>query len=149
MTVVAILLIVGVVVLVIWVGISPQYSPRGGLDALGLKSGPEITEQRAALEAEDLEQMMAARNARRRARGEAEISTEDYEMQLMAEVNAQRRKDAEEMKKMRAKAEGKAEAEAEIAEMLEATNARRRARGLPERTREDLEREFGDSGPAS
>jgi hypothetical protein len=145
MTVVAILLIVGVVVLVAWVAISPTYSPRGGLDALGLKSGPEITERRAALEAEDLEQMMAARNARRRARGEAEISTEDYEMQLMSEINAQRRKDAEELRKARAKSEDKAAAEAEIAEMLEATNARRRARGLPERTREDLEREFGGS----
>jgi hypothetical protein len=145
MDVVAIALIVGVVGLVVWVAISPRYSPRGGLDALGLRSGPEIAESRAALEAEDLEQMMEARNARRRARGEPEISAEDYEMQLMTEVNAQRRKDAEEMQKARAKSEDKAAAEAEIDQMLEATNARRRARGLPERTREDLEREFGSS----
>jgi hypothetical protein len=132
-------LIVGVVGLIVWVAISPRYSPRGGLDALGLRSGPEITERRAALEAEDLEQMMEARNARRRARGEAEISAEDYEMQLMADINAQRKRDQETLQQ----AQNKAEAEREIAEMLEATNARRRARGLPERTREDLEREFG------
>jgi hypothetical protein len=139
MDVVAIVLIVGVVGLVVWVAISPRYSPRGGLDALGLRTGPEITERREALEADDLAQMIEARNARRRARGEAEISAEDYEMQLMADINAQRKRDQEALQQ----AKNKDEAEREIEEMLEATNARRRARGLPERTREDLEREFG------
>ena len=139
MDVVAIVLIVGVVALIVWVAISPRYSPRGGLDALGLRTGPEITERREALEADDLAQMIEARNARRRARGETEISAEDYEMQLMADINAQRKRDQEALQQVK----NKAEAEAEIEEMLEATNARRRARGLPERTREDLEREFG------
>ena len=32
----------------------------------------------------------------------------------------------------------------DLQEMLEATNARRRARGLPERTAADAEREFGE-----
>jgi hypothetical protein len=32
----------------------------------------------------------------------------------------------------------------DLLEMLEATNARRRARGLPERTAADAEREFGE-----
>jgi hypothetical protein len=31
----------------------------------------------------------------------------------------------------------------DLDELLEATNARRRARGLPERTRADVQREFG------
>jgi hypothetical protein len=145
MDVVAIVLIVGVVALVLWVAFSPRYSSRAGLDALGLRSGTEIVERRAALEADDLEQMIEARNARRRARGEPEISAEDYEMQLMADINQQRKRDQESLQAARDQAKGKAEAEAEIAEMLEATNARRRARGLPERTREDLEREFGGS----
>jgi hypothetical protein len=34
-------------------------------------------------------------------------------------------------------------ADRELDELLEATNARRRARGLPERTREEAKREFG------
>ncbi len=38
-------------------------------------------------------------------------------------------------------------ADREVDQMLEATNARRRARGLPERTRADVEREFGP-GPS-
>jgi hypothetical protein len=141
MDVVAIILIVGVVALVLWVAFSPRYSSRAGLDALGLRSGSEIVEERAALEAEDLAQMMEARNARRRARGEPEVSAEDYEMQLMADINQQRRRDQETLQK----GKDKADAEREIEEMLEATNARRRARGLPERTREDVEREFGRS----
>src|SRR5882757_3697707 len=98
----AIVLIAGIVALVLWVILLGRNAPGSGLEALGLRSGQEISEQRAALEAEDLEQMMEARNARRRARGEPEISAEDYEKQLMTEVNAQRRKDAEEMQKARA-----------------------------------------------
>lgn len=145
MDVVAIVLIVGVVALVLWVAFNPRYSSRAGLDALGLRSGPEIVEQRAALEAEDLAQMMEARNARRRARGEPEISAEDYEMQLMADINAQRRRDQQMLQATKDQAKDKAEADREIEELLEATNARRRARGLPERTREDVEREFGGS----
>jgi hypothetical protein len=34
-------------------------------------------------------------------------------------------------------------AERDLDELLEATNARRRSKGLPERTREDVRREFG------
>jgi hypothetical protein len=34
-------------------------------------------------------------------------------------------------------------ADRDLDELLETTNARRRARGLPERTREDVQREFG------
>ena len=34
-------------------------------------------------------------------------------------------------------------ADRELDELLEATNARRRARGLPERTRAEAEKEFG------
>src|ERR1700752_3001757 len=113
MDVVAIVLIVGVVALVLWVAFSPRYSSRAGLDALGLRSGTEIVERRAALEADDLEQMIEARNARRRARGEPEISAEDYEMQLMADINQQRKRDQQTLQAARDQARGKAEAEAE------------------------------------
>jgi hypothetical protein len=36
----------------------------------------------------------------------------------------------------------------DLEQLLETTNARRRARGLPERTREEVQREFG-TGPAA
>lgn len=135
----AIVLFAALLALVIWVLLAGRLSPGSGLDQLGLKTGREISERREALEAEDLEQMLAARNARRRARGEREISAEDYEMQVMADINAQRRRDREEAESRR----DQELADRELDELLEATNARRRARGLPERTREDVKREFG------
>jgi hypothetical protein len=135
----AIVLFAALLALVIWVLLAGRLSPGSGLDQLGLKTGREISERREALEAEDLEQMVAARNARRRARGEREISAEDYEMQVMADINAQRRRDLEEAESRR----DQELADRELDELLEATNARRRARGLPERTREDVKREFG------
>jgi hypothetical protein len=53
-----------------------RYYPGSGAEQLGLRSGREITETREALEAEDLDQMLAAHNARRRARGEQELTIE-------------------------------------------------------------------------
>jgi hypothetical protein len=135
----ALVLIAALLALVIWVLLLGRYAPGSGLEQLGLKSGREITERRAALEAEDLTQMLEARNARRRARGEQEVSAEDFEMQVMADISAQRRLDQEQSNSRREQEM----ADLELDELLEATNARRRARGLPERTREDVKREFG------
>jgi hypothetical protein len=135
----ALVLIAALLALVIWVLLLGRYAPGSGLEQLGLKSGREITERRAALEAEDLTQMLEARNARRRARGEQEVSAEDFEMQVMADISAQRRLDQEQSNSRREQEM----ADRELDELLEATNARRRARGLPERTREDVKREFG------
>jgi hypothetical protein len=112
-----------------------KFYPGSGMDQLGMRSAREITERREELEAEDLEQMLAAHNARRRARGEAEVSLEDVEMRVNRDIHDQaKRRDA-------------MMAERELDELLEATNARRRARGLPERTREEVQREYG-GGPA-
>jgi hypothetical protein len=135
----ALVIIAIVVALIIWVALVGRYSPGGGLDQLGISTSKEISERRSALEADDLQQMVDARNARRRARGEAEVSADDLEMQIMADINAQRRRDAEQAKAR----QSDADAERELDDLLEATNARRRARGLPERTREDAKREFG------
>jgi hypothetical protein len=108
-----------------------RFYPGSGLDQLGLRSAREIVEHREELEAEDLDQMLAAHNARRRARGEAEVTLEDVELRVNREQNEQRRLRESYL------------ADRELDELLEATNARRRARGLPERTREDVRREFG------
>jgi hypothetical protein len=62
-----------------------RHSERSGLGQFGLRSAREIIESREALDAEDLEQMLAAHNARRRARGQAELSVEDVELRVSLE----------------------------------------------------------------
>ena len=111
-----------------------KFYPGSGARALGMRSAREITERREELEAEDLDQMLAAHNARRRARGEREVSLEEVEMRVNRDIHEQHQRREAML------------AERELDELLEATNARRRARGLPERTREDVQREFGGAG---
>lgn len=132
----AIVLLGALAALILWVWLLGKYYPGSGLEQLGLRSAREITENREALDAEDLDQMLSAANARRRARGEREVSVADLEMQVMEDVREQRRRREEYM------------ADRELDQLLEVTNSRRRARGLPERTREDVRREFG-GGSAS
>ena len=119
------------VALILGILLLGRFYPGSGLEQLGMRSAREITEQREELEAEDLQQMLAAHNARRRARGEAEVSLEEVEMRVSREISDQHQRRDELL------------AERDLDELLEATNARRRARGLPERTREDVRREYG------
>jgi hypothetical protein len=125
-------LVVGAIaIIVVAVYLLGRYYPGSGLEQVGLRSARETVETREALEAEDLEQMLAAHNARRRARGELEVSAEDMELRVAADRrDQQRRRDAY-------------LADRELDQLLEATNQRRRARGLPERTREQAREEFG------
>jgi hypothetical protein len=132
----ALVLLCGLVALILWVWLLGKYYPGSGLEQLGLKSAREITERRDALDAEDLDQMLAASNVRRRARGEKELTVTDLELRVLADVNEQRRRREEYL------------ADRELDELLQATNARRKARGLPERTRADARKEFG-AGPAA
>jgi hypothetical protein len=127
----AIVLLVGLGCLVLWVWMLDRSSHRRGLDQIGLRSARQITEDREALEAEDLAQMLAAHNARRRRRGEAEVTVADLEARVAQDVGEQLRRREQYL------------ADRDLDELLEATNARRRARGLPERTREEVRREFG------
>ncbi len=127
----ALVLLAGLAALVLWVWLLGKYYPGSGLEQLGLKSAREISENREALEAEDLEQMLAAHNARRTARGETEVTVHDLELRVMEDLSDQRRR-AQEL-----------HADRDFDELLEATNARRRARGLPERTPEQARRELG------
>ncbi len=111
-----------------------KYYPGSGLEQLGMKSARQIVETREALEAEDLDQMLRAHNARRRARGEPELTVTDLENRVAMDLAEQQRRREAYL------------ADRELDQLLEATNARRRARGLPERTREDVRREFGRPG---
>ena len=127
----ALVLLGALVALILWVWLLGRYYPGSGLEQLGLRSARQITEDREELEAEDLSQMLAAHNERRRRRGKPEVTVADLERQVMSDFNEQRRRREQYL------------ADQELDELIEATNARRRARGLPERTREDVEREFG------
>jgi hypothetical protein len=120
-------------VLALW--LLGRYYPGSGLEQVGLRSAREISETREALEAEDLNQMLSAHNARRRARGEAEVTADDLELRLARELHEQRRRREEHL------------AERELDELLEVTNARRRERGLAPRTREQARDEFGGKPP--
>ena len=125
----------GLFVFVAAVWLLGRLYPGSGMEQLGLRSAREITETREALEAEDLDQMLAARNARRRARGEPELTSAELELRVAqdhAEQLARRERYL---------------ADRDVQEMLDLTNARRRARGLPERTRADYEPAPKDSPP--
>lgn len=133
----AIVLLGAIAALVLWVWLLGKYFPGSGLEQLGMRSAREIVEDREALEAEDLSQMLAAHNERRRRRGKPEMTVADLELQVMDDVNEQRRRSESYL------------ADRDLDELLEATNARRRARGEPERTREEVKREFGSGPPES
>lgn len=135
----ALVLFGGLAVFVIAVWLLGRVYPGSGLEALGLRSAREITETREALEAQDLEEMVAARNARRRARGELEVSADAVEMQVAHEAAEQERRRLRYVEEERRR---RNEAEQDLDELLALTNARRRARGLPARTREDIEAEL-------
>jgi hypothetical protein len=132
----ALVLLGGLVAVILWVWLLGKYYPGSGLEQLGLKSAREIVETREALDAEDLEQMLAAHNARRRRRGEVEVTVGELEQRVMEDVREQRRRREEYL------------ADQDLDQLLEATNARRRARGLPERSREEVRREFGSGSTA-
>jgi hypothetical protein len=127
----AIVLLGALAALILWIWFLGRYYPGSGLEQLGLRSAREISENREALDAEDLDQMLTAHNARRRARGESEVTVADLEMRVMEDAREQRKRREAYM------------ADRELDQLLEVTNSRRRARGLPERTREDVRREFG------
>ncbi|MGH2868963.1 MAG: hypothetical protein ACRDNK_15565 [Solirubrobacteraceae bacterium] len=133
----AIVILGAIVALVLWVWMLGRYFPGSGLEQLGLRSANQIVEDRESLEAEDLSQMLAAHNERRRRRGKPEVTVGDLEMQVMNDFQDQQRRRESYM------------ADRELDELLEATNARRRARGLPERTREEAQREFGSASDAA
>lgn len=127
----AVVLLGGLVAFLVAIVLLGKYYPGSGLEQVGLKSAREITETREQLEAEDLDQMLSAHNARRRSRGESEVTVEDLELRVREDV-AQRQQHRERYL-----------ADRDLDELLEATNARRRKRGLPERTRAQAQEELG------
>ncbi len=127
----AVVILSAIAVIVVSVWLVGRFYPGSGLEQVGLRTPREIVETRESLEAEDLEQMLAAHNARRQARGEAEVTAVDLELRVAGDRREQQRRREAYL------------ADRDLDQLLEATNARRRARGLPERTREQVREEFG------
>ena len=103
------------------------FYPGSGADQLDWKPtrSPELEAQN---DIDDLAQMQAAINAKRRARGAGEIS----EQQVREQLDRDREEQASLL------AEGSRDAE--IEQLLALKNRRLRARGKPEMTREEYER---------
>lgn len=120
---------IGVIVACLW--LLGRYYPGNGLEQIGQRTGREIIESRERLEADDLQQMLLAHNARRRAAGRPEVTEADLERQVAEDLREQQHRREELF------------AELELEQLVSATNARRRARGLPERTRAQVQEEFG------
>ncbi len=94
---------------------------------------PEVEYQN---ELDDVAQMQAAINAKRRARGAGDLTEEHVRAQVSEDLRA------------RVERHDDALVDQDIAEMLAVKNTRRRAKGLPEVTREEFERDLGDGGAA-
>jgi hypothetical protein len=100
------------------------FHPRTGAETLDWRA-TRSAELQVQNEIDDLDQMLEAANARRRRRGDPEL-TEDS---LRADIGAQM---AESTKRREDHL-----ADLEVVQMLDAKNARRRAKGLPEITVEE------------
>ena len=126
----------GVVALGLWMWLLARHYPGSGLDQVGLKSAREITETREALEAEDLDQMIAAHNARRRARGEPEVTAAEYELRVTNDLHEQHRQREQYL------------AERELNQLLEAPTPIAASGACPSERAEQAREEFGAGRPA-
>jgi hypothetical protein len=95
------------------------FHPRTGAQTLDWKPTRSV-ETEIQNEIDDLDQMLEAANARRRRRGEPELTEEGLRASVGADL-------AETIKRREDHL-----AELEVVQMLDAKNARRRAKGLPE-----------------
>jgi hypothetical protein len=100
--------------------------PRTGAEALDWRP-TRSAELEIQNEIDDLDQMLEAANARRRARGEPELTEDSVRASVGADL-------AESIKRREDHL-----ADLEVVQMLDAKNRRRRAKGLPEITREEFE----------
>jgi hypothetical protein len=106
------------------------FHPRTGAQTLDWKPtrSPELELQN---EIDDLDQMLEAANARRRRRGEPELTEEAVRARVGADLAASIKRREDHL------------AELEVVQMLDVKNARRRAKGLPEITVEEYRASIG------
>ncbi len=87
----AVVVLVGLALVVAFVIALGMQHERDPTAQLGLRSSREIAEAREAMDAEDLEQLLAAHNERRRRRGQPEMTVEDVEREVMNDRDQLRR----------------------------------------------------------
>lgn len=117
----------GLLVILVLLGL---FYPGSGAKQLDWKP-TRSAELEVRNEIDDLDQMLAAANERRRRRGATQLTEE----QLHAEVNAHTREQV--------RRRDDYTADLEIAQMLDRVNQRRRARGEPEQSLDELRTELG------
>lgn len=103
-----------------------HFYPGSGADVVDWKPTRSI-ETEIENEIDDVEQMLAAQNERRRRRGARPRSLDDVEMDIARE----RREQHARRQTYRAAQQDSAESERDLEQLLAATNARRRRRGEP------------------
>ena len=108
--------------------------PGSGADVLDWEP-TRSPETEAQNDSDELEQLMAVANRRRRRLGQAEL-TEDTLDQLVQESSAERTRRSEEYL-----------ADLEIEQMIDAKNAKRRAKGLPEITADEYRNQIEGEQP--
>ncbi len=131
----------GLGVIVLAVLLLGYYYPGTGADVLDWRPTRSI-ELEAELEVDDLQQMLAAQNERRRRRGARERSLEEIELQVAADMAEQQRRRA-------AYLAGQAstdEAQRDLEDLLATANERRRRRGEAPVTAEQYRRQLRDPG---
>jgi hypothetical protein len=119
----------GTAVLIIALMLIGAFHPRSGADVLRWRP-TRSPEAEAQTEIDDVDQMIEAANARRRARGKPERSLQDIERSVVAGREEQRRRHEAYL------------ADQEIDELLALKNERRARRGLPPLSREEYEAEL-------
>ena len=130
--------------LILFILLLGRYHPRSGNDVLNWKPtrSPELEVQN---EIDDLDQMLEAANARRRARGDAELteaSVRERVQEDLRDANARRE---------RYLAEEDLEDD-DLQQLLDATNERRRRRGEAELTADQYRAKIdaeGSAGPGT
>lgn len=117
----ALLVFSGLALLVLVLWLLGAHHPRSSNDLLARDVGRRYEQQMLA-EVEDLDQMLALTNERRRRRGRPELTEHALHRRVAEDLtDAQRRREA-------------TLAAADLQELVDARNARRRKRGEPEMT---------------
>jgi hypothetical protein len=114
----AVIILGGVAALVVALYLLGRFFPGSGAEQLDWRPGHNY-EQKVMAEIEDLDQMLEATNARRRRRGEAELTEHALHQRVRDDMTeAQQRREAH-------------LAEEDLQQLLDAKNERRRRRGQP------------------
>jgi hypothetical protein len=124
----AVIILGGVAALVLALFLLGRYFPGSGTEQLDWRPSRSY-DQKVLAEIEDLDQMLEATNARRRRRGEPELTEHALHERVREDMelaNKEREADL---------------AEEDLQQLLDAKNERRRRRGLPAVTLEEVKAE--------